>query len=255
MQRDSFPAGVAEQLKWYVYRLIDPRNGETFYVGKGQGNRVFAHANGYPDQEVGDVADPKLERIRDIKAAGLDVAHVIHRHGMDSERIAYEVEAALIDAYPGLTNKARGQGSRDHGSRHVGEIMDEYAGEEFEVREPLLLIAVAASYYIQPTVYDAVRYSWKINVDRARRYGLVLANLRGMVVGAFRPTEWYPADSPCFSEVVARPGYVVVPERWGFVGVDAEPEVRDYYVRKRVPAKYRRKGMQSPILYCDPKVA
>ena len=40
---DSFPADVARRLKTYVYRLIDPRNGETFYVGKGQGNRVFAH--------------------------------------------------------------------------------------------------------------------------------------------------------------------------------------------------------------------
>ena len=47
MARDSFPAGVAEQLKWYVYRLIDPRNGETFYVGKGRGNRVsLSHAKG-----------------------------------------------------------------------------------------------------------------------------------------------------------------------------------------------------------------
>jgi hypothetical protein len=41
----KFPAGVAERLKWYVYRLIDPRNGETFYVGKGRGDRVFQHAN------------------------------------------------------------------------------------------------------------------------------------------------------------------------------------------------------------------
>ena len=46
MAIDSFPGRVAEQLKWYVYRLIDPRNGETFYVGKGQGDRVFAHAKG-----------------------------------------------------------------------------------------------------------------------------------------------------------------------------------------------------------------
>ena len=30
MARDSFPDGVSEQLRWYVYRLIDPRNGETF---------------------------------------------------------------------------------------------------------------------------------------------------------------------------------------------------------------------------------
>ena len=35
MPADSFPSEVADKLKWYVYRLIDPRNGETFYVGKG----------------------------------------------------------------------------------------------------------------------------------------------------------------------------------------------------------------------------
>ncbi|GAB0612904.1 hypothetical protein NB16F74_47760 [Escherichia coli] len=32
-QIDSFPPEVAERLQYYVYRLIDPRNGETFYVG------------------------------------------------------------------------------------------------------------------------------------------------------------------------------------------------------------------------------
>jgi hypothetical protein len=40
---ESFPTEVSRRLKTYVYRLINPRNGETFYVGKGQGNRVFAH--------------------------------------------------------------------------------------------------------------------------------------------------------------------------------------------------------------------
>ena len=46
MTQDSFPEEVSEKLKWYVYRLIDPRNGETFYVGKGRGNRVFEHGRG-----------------------------------------------------------------------------------------------------------------------------------------------------------------------------------------------------------------
>ena len=32
MEPDAFPVGVAERLQWYVYRLIDPRNGDTFYV-------------------------------------------------------------------------------------------------------------------------------------------------------------------------------------------------------------------------------
>jgi len=40
---ESFPPNVARKLKTYVYRLIDPRNGETFYIGKGQNNRVFSH--------------------------------------------------------------------------------------------------------------------------------------------------------------------------------------------------------------------
>jgi hypothetical protein len=36
---DSFPPDVAQKLKTYVYRLIDPRNAETFYVGKGRGRK------------------------------------------------------------------------------------------------------------------------------------------------------------------------------------------------------------------------
>src|SRR5660398_198974 len=101
-ERDSFPAGVAGKLKTYVYRLIDPRNGETFYVGKGNGNRVFSHIRGEQDLD-GDDLDNKMKRIRQIRLAGFEVEHVIHRHGMD-DKTAFEVEAALIDAYPGLTN-------------------------------------------------------------------------------------------------------------------------------------------------------
>ena len=31
-----------------MYRLIDPRNGETFHVGNGKGNSVFIHAHAAP---------------------------------------------------------------------------------------------------------------------------------------------------------------------------------------------------------------
>jgi hypothetical protein len=58
---DSFPADVVRKLKTYVYRLIDPRNGETFYVGKGQGNRVFAHIRAEQNLE-GDELDNKVKR-------------------------------------------------------------------------------------------------------------------------------------------------------------------------------------------------
>ena len=249
MPRDSFPAGVAEQLKYYVYRLIDPRNGETFYVGKGQGDRVFYHANGLVADDANDVSDPRLRRIKEIQAAGLDVGHVIHRHGIESSRAAYEVEAALIDAYPGLTNKVRGRGATDRGSRHVEEIIDEYAAEPFKVKEPLMLISIGTTYYSKPSIYDAVRWAWKVNENKAWQYKLVLANLRGLVVGAYRPTEWLPAGNAIFSGVE---GYTSESDRLGFIGEEAESKVRDYYVRKRVPDRYRRRGAANPIRFCHP---
>jgi hypothetical protein len=46
----AFPSEVIEKLGFYAYRLIDPRTGETFYVGKGKGNRVFQHARGVPGE-------------------------------------------------------------------------------------------------------------------------------------------------------------------------------------------------------------
>jgi hypothetical protein len=75
----SFPADVVQKLKTYVYRLIDPRNGETFYVGKGHGNRVFSHIQAEQNLK-GDDLNNKVKRIREIRLAAFDVAHVIHRH-------------------------------------------------------------------------------------------------------------------------------------------------------------------------------
>jgi hypothetical protein len=144
MQSDheSFPPGVAAKLKTYVYRLIDPRDGETFYVGKGRGDRVFAHIRA--QVEDGDEVDNKLKRIREIHLAGFDVAHVIHRHGMD-DATALEVEAALIDAYPGLTNIAGGAGSGDYGAMHAKEIIKRYSATPADFQHKAILISVNRS--------------------------------------------------------------------------------------------------------------
>ena len=39
----QFSQKTIEELNYYVYVLVDPRNSKIFYVGKGIGNRVFAH--------------------------------------------------------------------------------------------------------------------------------------------------------------------------------------------------------------------
>ena len=223
-----------------MYRLIDPRNGETFYVGKGKGNRVFQHAKGIIGDPDSHAADPKWHRIHDIRLAGLDVGHVIHRHGLTTSATAYEVEAAVIDAYPGLVNKAAGHGSRDKGSRHVSEIIAEYEAEEFVVEEPLMLISIGV-YGRELDIYEAVRGFWRINVKKAEKFQLVLAHIRGVVKGAYRPLKWLPGEKE----------YHV--DRYGFVGEPAEEQVWDSYVNKRVPERHRKRGAANPIRYLYPQ--
>lgn len=246
MQRDRFPPEVARQLKWYVYRLIDPRNGETFYVGKGQGDRVFQHAKGAleatPDE---DNVDLKSSRLKAIRAAGLDVGHLIHRHNIEDEDVAFQIEAALIEAYPGLTNKVDGHGTGDYGCRHVEQIIMEYSAETFEIREPLILVSISKSYQEEGvSAYDAARAAWRINKRNAETFGLVLAHCQGIVVGAFRPKKWLSATRDNFSWLAKD-----FEDRFGFEGDPAEPEVEKLYIGKRVPDKFRRKGAANPVRF------
>lgn len=248
MQRDKFPPGVAERLKWYVYRLVDPRNGETFYVGKGKGDRVFQHAKGaLSSTKDEDVADLKFQRINDISAAGLDVVQVIHRHNIENEQVAFQIEAALIDAYPGLTNKVSGHGD-DYGCRHVEEIVSEYTARPFKTREPLILFSIGQHHEEnRGNVYEAVRGVWRINVSKAKKFKLVLAQRRGIVRGAFRPTEWLEATRANFFWLDHD-----VPHRRGFVGVPAEQETARLYIGRRVPDTYRVRRAQNPVRYIKP---
>jgi hypothetical protein len=235
---ESFPPGVTSKLKTYVYRLIDPRNGETFYVGKGRGDRVFAHVLADID---GDELDNKLKRIREIRLAGFEVAHVIHRHGLD-DRTAFEVEASLIDAYPGLTNAVGGAGSGDYGAMHAREIISRYSAPPATFRHKVLLISVNRSAS-ETSLYEATRYSWKLNRAKAAQAEVVLATRHGVIVGAFVADKWLEATAANF------PGREPVPDRFGFVGREASDAIKALYVGKRVPDEYRKRGAANPIKY------
>lgn len=241
---ERFTPEISERLKTYVYRLIDPRNGETFYVGKGKGNRVFAHIHdelGAAPADGEDDVSNKLRRVRDIRLAGFEVAHVIHRHGMD-DATAFHVESALMDAYAGLTNIAGGSGGSEFGAMHAKEIVRRYAAKPAVFKHRAILISVNRTA-AETSLYEATRYAWKIARPKALKAEVILATVQGLIVGAFVADDWLEAVPANF------PGRQEMPGRLGFVGREASDDIQRLYIGKRVPDEYRKQGAANPIKY------
>lgn len=252
-----FSEEVATKLGHYIYRLIDPRNGETFYVGKGKKNRVFEHAKlenlNFINKDDEDEISAKAQRILDIKNAGLSVIHVIHRHDVPEHAI-YEVEAAVIDAFPGLSNVQGGHGSGARGPMSTQEINEKYALPEidWEPVEKLVLININKldDRSSVEAIYRQVRLAWRISQHKADEADYVLAVVRGVVVGAFKANgPWLVATHENFRDQIAEGDDM--PSRKGFKGEPAPEHIWEKFVGNRGKriAIEGMKHIQNPIRY------
>ena len=102
-------------LDYYVYVYIDPRNFEEFYYGKGKGKRKFSHLSDSSDNE-------KTNRIKDIQKAGLQpIIKVIANKLTESQ--AFLIEKTLIwKLGNSLTNQSSGHFAekfRPHNTIHL----------------------------------------------------------------------------------------------------------------------------------------
>ena len=237
-----FSPEVSQRLGNYVYRLIDPRNGQTFYIGKGKENRVFQHAMGaiQEEDENEDELSNKNKRILDIKNDGLDVMHVIHRHEIPDAAI-FHVEAALIDAYAGLANDQGGHGSNSFGPMHTDQIIEKYSLPtiDWEPEEKLLLINInnIEDRSSANQIYEQVRGHWRIDRSRAVQADYVIAALRGVAIGIFTADRWLASNQ--------------IEGRYLFEGKPAPPVIWEKFVGKR-GKQLTHEGMkhiQYPIRY------
>lgn len=233
-----FSTEVASQLGNYVYRLIDPRDFQTFYVGRGKGNRVFAHAKAELDSfEVDeDELSTKLKQIREIRLSGKEVICLIHRYGLTLEQ-AKEVESALIDCYPGLTNMISGYGS-DRGVITVEDLQANLERPIYDEPEGLEYIIIKTSNNAinnNGSLYEATRRAWRTKLERAKKVKIVLSVINGIVQEVYEVSEWYPSAE--------------YNNRIEFNGKPASSEIANLFRGKMIPEYYRKKGMSSPFLY------
>lgn len=257
----------------YVYYLEDPRDRTIFYVGKGQGDRVFQHmkeAEIYLGQEK--APTQKLARIRDILSANLRPRHVILRSGL-GEGEAFEVEAAMIDllGIENLTNMVRGLGT-DRGIREAERLyavaprkprnhnFEFICQDECKLDHPTILFRMNQLFSEALTadqLYDATRGIWRVSTSRANAAMYGMAVSKGLVREVYEidPNSWIQFDPSArplqlptrasqdiYQESKYQNGY------WFFSGKVAAPEIRDKCLMKSVKG-YFTPGASNIIQY------
>lgn len=236
----EFDKKTEEAIGYYVYCLIDPRTNKPFYIGKGKANRVFAHAH---DALENSTETDKLDTIRDIIGQGLEVGHVIVRHGMNEET-AFAIETALIDFGThfdlGLTNAVSGHKSSAFGLMTVDEIRRKYTAEPLDVLgEGCVVININRTYQRAKgtkSYYEATKQMWVINEKRIPGLKYVLAEYGSFIVEVFEvdPGGWYKVEDDNGRT------------RWGFNGKQAPDEVRNLYLNRSIKKK---RGAANPVMY------
>lgn len=193
----GFSDVVKRKLQNYVYALIDPRNSEIFYIGKGIDDRVFKH-----EREKNFVVEgSKHCRIDSIKNSGKEIKKVIILHGL-TKKEAFAAEAALINlmkyiAPDKLTNIVLGHHAAP--VMTVEEIERFYGAEmltEKDIFHNLLVIKINSLYDYNMTdreIMDCARGHWVINSENAEKADYLVAVYHGIVVGVYENMKWYPS--------------------------------------------------------------
>lgn len=233
----EFSQRTKESLGYYVYLLIDPRDNEIFYIGKGKNNRCFSHIE---EATKKDSVSDKCEHIRSIAEASLNVIIKILRHGL-TESEALLVESACIDLMGDkTTNIVSGYYSNDTGMMMTNEVEHLYSAEvllEDQIVDPLIFINLNNAYegakQSSDLLYEATRKAWKVDPQRASKAKYAIATYKGISRMVFEIFDWYPSQEA---------------GRYEFNGQLASEEIQVKYSGKSL-VNFVKVGAQNPIKY------
>lgn len=244
-----FDEKTSQNLKYYVYFLLDPETTKPFYVGKGKDNRVFNHVQCALEFET---VNDKYDKIREIFSTGKKVEHIIVRHSL-TEKEALEIEAALIDTFEflqsGLTNIVGGQKSIEKGLMTSDEVIRLYnAAPLNKISNDSVIININKQYKRgsgKDAIKNATKETWTIDKNKINNLKYVLSEFRGLIVEVFQVEEWYEKDRG-YNPNAKRFGQTK--KGYGFNGKVAPDEIRNAYINKSIAHK-KKKGAASAIRY------
>lgn len=240
---EKFDDVAEKEIKYYVYALVDPRNKKVFYVGKGLGNRWYHHIK-ESNKLAENQSTLKLQNIKDIHNAGYKVQVFIVRHGIENEKTAYEIEAAVMStceliqnhgagsAAVELTNIAGEHGS-DKGVNTTEDLQAIYnAGEAPPITEPVAILKISKRWTYGMKPHDLMESTWgwwpyRKGMNNAR-YAFGVSS--GIIRGVYRIHNWRERKQGdrgwSRTEKIG--------SRWGFPdGCEEAPEM-SHYLNKSV---------------------
>lgn len=182
---------------FYVYGLIDPRNNQLFYIGKGKDNRVFEHEK----ESINSIDSDKLKlkTILEIKNAGLEVKKIIINSNL-TEQEAFVVEASLINAFnyisdTRLTNIVSGHHSSEALSvEEFEKINGAIPLQENDIKHKILVIKINQLYQKEMdehSIYEVVRGIWRASIEKAKTVDYVFGVYNSLIIAVYKPTKWF----------------------------------------------------------------
>ena len=228
MSSEKFPRHIVEKLGWYVYALQDPRSRRVFYIGKGKGNRVFAHAN-FAQIEKG-LEGPKSRLIKESLDSGHKVEAIVLRHALNSEAEAFQIESVLIDfchfldeshglTLCDLTNLVRGHDHSELGIMNAETLMSLYHAPKCpKINERAILFRIPVRWspeISRESLYESTSGWWRLGARREDAE-IALAVSNGIVRGVYVINSWRPRQR-------GDRGWTDTEKpntRWGFSGRD-----------------------------------
>ena len=200
-----------EHLGHYVYQLADPRDGKVFYVGKGQGARLFSHQREAEEAEAGERDHTaKTRRIAELLQLELEPDWTILSRNHSCAESAEVTEAAVMMALSLSQNgPVLNLQSGQHGATCGALRQDDLQGLAAEPVDPgvryelVYIFPIGNSLARGESLYDATRRAWRV-AEPWRKPVPCVGLDGGLSKAVFAAEEWHEVGNDGKHEFVGK---------------------------------------------------